>query len=94
MELGVLGEQLQFLVQNLQALLGDIIRHHVIDADLHVLEAGPVQALDACGGQEISVGDHARHHAALADVGDDLVQLRMHQRLAATDRHHGCAQRV
>ncbi len=35
----VLGQDLQLLVEHLQALLRHVVRHHVVDADLHVIEA-------------------------------------------------------
>ena len=36
---GMLRQQLQLLVENLEALLRHIVRHHVVDADLHVIQA-------------------------------------------------------
>ena len=92
-KIGVFGQQLELLVQHLQALLRNIVRHDVVDADLQVVEPGAVQPLDALGGQQIAVGDHARDHAAAADVRDDLVQIGMQQRLAAADGDDGGAQR-
>src|ERR1044072_216583 len=46
-----------------------------------MVEAGAVQALDALGGEQITVRDHAGDHAALADVSDDSVQISVQQRL-------------
>ena len=42
--------------------------------------------------QQVSVGDQAGDHAVLADAADDVVELRMQQRLAAADGDHGRAQ--
>ena len=41
----VLGQNLQLLVQHLQALLRHLVRHHVVDADLHVIQPGVVQLI-------------------------------------------------
>ncbi len=59
-KLGVLGQQRQFLVEHLEALLRNVVRLHVVDADLQVLEPGAIQPLDAIGHQQVAVGDHAR----------------------------------
>ena len=40
---GVLGQHLQLLVEHLQALLRHVVRHDVVDADLHVIQPGVVQ---------------------------------------------------
>jgi hypothetical protein len=61
---------------------------HVVDADLQIFEAGAVQALDALGCEQITVGDQAGEHAAAAHVRDEFVELRMQQRLAAADGDH------
>jgi hypothetical protein len=84
-KLGVLGQQAQLAVQHLQALLRNVVRHHVVDGDLQMLEAGAVEALDALGGEQIAVGDETGDHAVAADARDDQVQLGMQQRLAAAD---------
>src|SRR5271163_2840952 len=72
---GVLGKQREFLVQNFQALLGDVVRHHVINADLQVFEAGAVEAFDSIRDQEVAVGNQSGHHSVLADAGDDGVEI-------------------
>ena len=41
--------------------------------------------LHALGGEQISIRDHAGHHAALPNMGDNLVELGMHQGLSAAD---------
>src|SRR3954471_2927749 len=86
---GVLREQLQLLVEHLEALLRDIVGHHVVDGDLHVVKAGVVEALDALGDQQIAVGDHAGDGAVGADAANDVVELRVKQRLAATNSNDG-----
>src|SRR5262249_23496300 len=85
-ELRVFGEQLELLVEHLQTLLRDLVGQDVVDGDLEVIEAGAIEALDALGGQQVPVGDHARDHSAAADVRDDGVEIRVKQRLAAGDR--------
>ncbi len=92
MKFGVLGQHLELLVQHLQALLRDVVRLHVVDRNLHVIQAGAVQALDAVGHQQVAVGDHAGDDAAAAHGGDDLVQIRVQQRLAAGKRDDAGAQ--
>src|SRR5581483_10630911 len=51
----VLGQQLEFLIENLEAFLRDVVRHHVIDRDLQVIESGFVQPVDALCREQISV---------------------------------------
>src|SRR5579862_2712707 len=84
-KLGVLGQQLQLLVEHLQRLLRDLVGHDVVDGDLQVVEAGVVEALDAIGGEQIAVSDHAGNHALPANVPNDLVEVGMQQRLAAAE---------
>ena len=91
-ELGVLGQHLQLFVEDLEALLRDFVGLEVIDGDLHVVEAGAVQALDALGIEQIAVGDHAGDGAGAAHAADDVVEVGMGQRLAAGDADHGGAQ--
>ena len=57
---GVLGQQLQFLIEHLEAFLRDFVRHRVVDADLQIFESRAVQPLDALGRQQVAVRDHAR----------------------------------
>ena len=90
---GVLGQQTELLIEHLEAFLGNLVRLHVIDADLKVLEAGAIQPLDALGGQKVAVGDHPGDHAVLADAPDDEVELRVQQRLPAADGDDGGAER-
>jgi len=75
-KLGVFGEQLQFPVEQLEALLGHLVGHHVVDRDLEVIEPRAVEPLDAFGGQQVAVGDHPRDHSVAADAGDDCVQAQ------------------
>ena len=70
-EVGVLGEELELLVEDLEALLRDFVGLEVVDGDLQVVEAGAVEALDALGHEQVAVGDHAGHAAVVADAGDD-----------------------
>src|SRR5437867_13216440 len=84
-KLGMLCQELQFFVQDLQALLGDLIGLHVIDADLKMFQARPVQPLNAVGGEQVSIGNHPGENAVLAYAGDNGVEIGMQQRLAAAD---------
>jgi len=88
MEVGMLGQELQFLVQDLQALLRDVVGVYVVDGNLQPLEAGAVQALNAFRNQEIAVGDETGDHPVGTDATDDVIEFGVHQRLAAGDRHH------
>ena len=89
----MLGQNLKLLVQHLEALLRNVVGHDVVDADLHVIEAGVVQLLDALRGQQIAVGDHSGDDAATAHVRDQLVELGMQQRFAAAKSDDGGAER-
>src|SRR4051812_49046831 len=85
-KLGVLGKPLKTLIESLQALLRNVVRLYVVDGNLHVVQPGLVQALDAVHIEQISVRDHARKRALAADVADQIVQLGMQQRFAAAER--------
>jgi hypothetical protein len=92
-KLRVLGQQLQFLVQHLQALLRNFVRLHVVDADLQVFQPRAVQPLDALSGEQIAVGDESGNDPLPPNVPDHLVQLGMQQRLAPADGDHRRSQR-
>ena len=66
-ELRVLRQPLQFSVEHLQALLGDFVRHYVVDRDLQVFEAGAVQPLDPLRGEQVAVGDDGGDGSVTAD---------------------------
>src|SRR6266568_1185008 len=89
LEIRVLPQQLEFLIQRFQALLGNLVWHRVVDADLQVLQPRAVQLLDALFRQQKSVRDHSRDHAAPPDVPDNLVQLRVQQWFAPADGDDG-----
>ena len=59
MKFGALGEQLQFLVKNLEALFRRVVGLNVVDADLQVFEARFVELSYARRGKEIAVRDQA-----------------------------------
>ena len=88
-KIGVLGEQLQFLVEDLQAFLRDFVGLRVVDADLQEFETGGVETRDAIRSEQIAVGDHAGNHAVAANAADDVVEFGMQQRLAAADGDDG-----
>ncbi len=52
-KLGMFGEQSQLEVENLEAFLRNFVRLDVIDRDLHVLETGAIEALDAIRREQI-----------------------------------------
>src|SRR5580692_5506660 len=85
-KIGVLGQNLELFVEHLKALLRNVVRLDVIDRNLQMIKPGFVQALDALGGQQVAVSDHARHESAAAHDADHIVELRMQQRLAARKR--------
>jgi hypothetical protein len=82
-----LGERHQLLIQDFQALLRHLVGHHIVDADLKVIEPGLIQSLDAIARQKIPVGDERGDRAAAPDVANDLVEIGMQQRLASAQRH-------
>jgi len=89
---GMFREQLELLVQNLQAFFRDIVRHNVVDRDLHVLEARPIQLPYAVRRQQIAVRDHARDRAAPADTDDQVVEFGVQQWFAAAERNDAGAE--
>ena len=82
MKAGVLGQHAQLGVQHLQRLLRHVIRHHVVDGDLHVIQPGRVQSLNALRHQQVAVGDHAGDGARMPGAPNHVIELRMQQRLA------------
>ena len=82
----------QFLVENLEALLGGLVRHDVVDADLQVVEARVVQAFDPPLAQQVAVRDEPREHPVRSDAADDGVELLMEQRLATAELDRGGAE--
>src|SRR5262245_55172590 len=85
-EVRELGQVLQLLVENFQALERNVIRLDVVDADLKMIEARFIQRLDFLGREKVSVGDHAGDHSVMSNASDDLFDLRMKQGLASADR--------
>lgn len=91
---GVVGEELELLVEDFEALFGDVVGDGVINADLEVLEASAIEAFDAVGDEEVSVGDEAGDDAVFADAGDDGVEIGVEERFAAADSDDGSAHRA
>ena len=54
-KVGVLGQVLQFLVENFEALFRNVVGGDVINRNLQPFEAGAVEAFDALGNEKISV---------------------------------------
>jgi hypothetical protein len=69
----MLGQQLQLLIKNFEALLRYLIRHDVVDTDLQIVEPGIVQFFDAVGRQQITVGDQTCQGGVFADAGNDVI---------------------
>ena len=84
-EVGVFGQPLELLVEEAEALLRDLVRLDVVDADLEVVQPGLVQRLDALGGHQVAVGDQARDHAAAPNPSDQGIEIGMQHRLAAAE---------
>jgi hypothetical protein len=84
-KIGVLGQKLQFLVENLEALLGHIVGLDVVDADLQVFQTRVIESLDAVGVEKIAVGDDPGDDAVVADAANDFVEIGMEQRFASAD---------
>jgi hypothetical protein len=83
----VLGQHHELLIQHLQALPGDFVRIHVVDADLKVVEAGAVQPPDALRSQQVAVGDQACKDPVAANLPDQYFEFGMEQRLAPAERN-------
>src|SRR5215475_10540830 len=84
-ELREVRQKTQFLIQNLEAFLRDVVRFDVVDADLKVIEPRPVQPLNALGGEQIAVGDQRGDDPGAANALDQRFQFRMKQGLAAAE---------
>ena len=91
-KVGVLGQHHQLPVQNLEAFLGDIVRVDVVDADLQMLQAGPIELLDALDTEQITVGNQPCHHFSQPYPPHHGVQLGVQHRLPSADGDHGGAQ--
>jgi len=73
-EVGILGQDLEFLIEDFKALSSTTSSAGRVDRNLHVAEAGLVEAFDALGTSHGAVGDHAGEDAAAAHGGDDFVE--------------------
>ena len=85
MKVGVLGEHLELFVEDFKRFLRNLIGLEIVDGDLHVIEPGLVEALDAVGHKEVAVGDHAGDGAVVADAADDVVELGVQEGFATGD---------
>ena len=56
---------------------------HILDRQLHVVEAARCQPFEPVAGQENASGDEVGVEAGLGGGGDDLLQVAPHGRLAA-----------
>jgi hypothetical protein len=90
-KLGMLGQKLEFLVEDFEAFFRDVVGLDVVNADLEIFETGTIQTLDPVGDEKIAVGDQAGHDSVVADAGDDGIELGMQQGLAAADGDDGGA---
>src|SRR5437867_3046176 len=88
-KLSKVGEVLQFLVENLQALLRHVVWMDIINTDLKVLQTCLVQTEDFFRREQITIGYDAGYHSVMPDPPDDFFNLGMHQRLTAADGHDG-----
>jgi hypothetical protein len=84
------GQPLQFPVEHFR-FFETLIRLHIVDADLQVVEAfSAIQPLDAFWSKQVSVGDQRSDAAAVANTADNLVQVWMKQGLSTADGDDGC----
>jgi hypothetical protein len=60
--------------------------------EMHVLQARAIKPLDAVRGQQVAIRDHAGDCAPVADANDQVIQIRMQERLTAAERYDACAQ--
>ena len=85
-EVRVFGQQFEFSIRALQALLGDFVRHDIVDRELQVFEAGAVQAVDSLRGEQVAIGDDGGNASVTADgAGVDFVEVGVEQRFSAAD---------
>ena len=76
-------------IEHLEALFRNVVGRDVVDRYLQIIEARFVKLFDLFGLEVIAVRDQSGDHPVMADAGDDLVDLRVHHRLAARDRDDG-----
>jgi len=93
-KLGMFSEKLELLIEHLQALLRDVVGHHVVDADLQILKSRAIQPIDSRGSEQIAVGDHSGDTAICANALDDGVEFRVQKRFAAADGDDAGAHRA
>ena len=72
---GVPRQHLQLRVEHLQALLRRVVRRHVVDADLQMIQPGGVKVLDTLLVEEVAVRDKSGQRAGAADVPDERVEV-------------------
>jgi hypothetical protein len=87
-ELRVIPQVAKLDVQDLEALLGNIIRLDIVHTDLEMIQPGFIQSFDPLWSQQITVGQYSRQHPMTTDSGDDLLNLRMKQGLASAQVNH------
>ncbi len=92
MEVRVFGQQLELFIKHAQALFRYVVLHDVVDGDLHVLQAGVVQLLDAVFREQEAVGDGSGDGAGFADAADQEFQMVAHQGFAAAEGDDGGAE--
>jgi len=88
----VVAKVLQLLVEKPEALLRDLVRLDVVDANLEKVEPGFVECLYPPGHEEVAVGDQTGHHASGADVADQVVEFGMQHRFAPAEGHDRCSE--
>src|SRR5215475_3740335 len=84
-ELRALGQQTEFLIQDLEAFHRDVVGGDVVDADLQVIESSLVQPLYALAGEQIAVGDQRGDDVGAADALDQGFQFGVEQWFAAAE---------
>jgi hypothetical protein len=86
------GQPLQLGLQEAEALERHLVRLHVVDADLQVVEPRLVEPADPLLREVVAVRDERRDHAPAPHARDHRVELGVHERLSPAHRDHGRAQ--
>lgn len=72
-EQGMVGQPAQLLIEKLHALLRDLVRCDIVDADQGRVEPGGIQVANQRWCEQVPIGDQRRDGSAAPDVPDDYV---------------------
>src|SRR5207248_1206042 len=82
-KVGVFSQHLQLFVEDLKALLRNVVRIDVVYRNLQPFKPRTIQPLDPLGNKQIAVRNHSGNDAATTNPANNFIQLGMQQRLAA-----------